>query len=112
MRRLLPLLALTAAACQPLPRPFAGDVPPDALLSPRDSPGIYVAPVAGAPSPVAGDLAEAMAAALRDADIPASTRGRNKGSFELRGEAKEQPLPGDRVEIIVDWELLAADGRT
>jgi hypothetical protein len=112
MRRLLPLLALPAAACQPLPHPFAGDVPPPALLSPRDSAGIYVAPVAGAPQPVAGDLAEAMAAALRDGDIPASTHSRNKGSYELRGAAREQTLPGDRVEVSVDWELLAADGRS
>ena len=112
MRRLLPLLTCCAAACQPLPHPFAGDVPPAALLSPRDSAGIYVAPVAGDPSPVAGELAEAMAKALRDADIPASTRGRNKGSYELRGAAREQTLPGDRVEVSVDWELLAADGRS
>ena len=112
MRRFLPLLALLAAACQPLPHPFAGDVPQAAMLSPRDSAGIYVAPVAGAPTSIAGDLAEAMAAALRDADIPASTRGRNKGSYELRGAASEQPLPGGRVEINVDWELRAADGQS
>jgi uncharacterized lipoprotein YmbA len=112
MRRLPPLLLLLAAACQPLPRPFAGDVPQVALLSPRDSAGIYVAPVAGAPSPVAGDLAEAMAAALRDADIPASTRGRNKGSYELRGAANEQSLPDGRIGVSVDWELRAADGRS
>ena len=112
MHRLLPLLALPVAACQPLPHPFAGDVPPPALLSPRDSAGIYVAPVAGAPSPIAGDLAEAMATALRDGDIPASTRGRNKGSYELRGAASQRTLPGDRVEVSVDWELLAADGRS
>lgn len=112
MRRLLPLLALSAAACQPLPHPFAGDVPPAALLSPRDSAGIYVAPVAGAPQPTADGLAEAMAAALRDADIPASTHSRNKGSYELHGAAREQTLPGDRVEVSVDWELLAADGRS
>ena len=109
MRRLLPLLALCAAACQPLPHPFAADVPPAALLSPRDSAGIYVAPVAGA-SPIAGDLAEAMAKALRDADIPASTHARTKGSYELRGAAREQALPDDRVAVSVDWELLAADG--
>src|SRR5258708_1612947 len=112
MRRFLPLLALLAAACQPLPHPFAGDVPQAAMLSPRDSAGIYVAPVAGAPTSIAGDLAEAMAAALRDADIPASTRGRNKGSYELRGAASEQPLPGGRVEVSVDWELRTADGRS
>ena len=112
MRRLPLLLALLVAACQPLPHPFARDVPPPALLSPRDSAGVYVAPVAGAPAPVAGDLAEAMASALRDADIPASTRGRNKGSYELRGAASEQALPGDRIEVSVDWELRAADGRS
>jgi hypothetical protein len=112
MRRLLPLLALCAAACQPLPHPFAGDVPPAALLSPRDSAGIYVARVAGTSQPVADDLAEAMAKALRDADIPASTRSRNKGSYELRGAAREETLADDRVEVSVDWELLAADGRS
>ncbi len=112
MRRLSPLLALLAAACQPLPHPFAGDVPPAALLSPRDSAGIYVAPVAGAPAPVAGHLAEAMAAALRDADIPASTHGRNKGSYELHGAASEQKLADGGIEVSVDWELRAADGRS
>lgn len=112
MRRLASPLLLLAAACQPLPHPFAGDVPQAAMLSPRDSAGIHVAPVAGAPAPIAGDLAEAMAAALRDADIPASTRGRNKGSYELRGAATEEPLPGGRLEVRVDWELRAADGRS
>src|SRR5258708_36129525 len=112
MRRFLPLLALLAAACQPLPHPFAGDVPQAAMLSPRDSAGIYVAPVAGAPTSIAGDLAEAMAAALRDADIPASTRGRNNGSDELPGAAGAPPLPGGAVGINVDWGLRAADGQS
>src|SRR5258708_12836334 len=107
MRGFLPLLALLAAACQPLPHPFAGDVPQAAMLSPRDSAGIYVAPVAGAPTPVAGDLAEAMAAALRDADIPATTRGRNKARFELPGSPSGQPLPGGRVTISSRWEPRA-----
>jgi hypothetical protein len=110
MRRLLPFLLL--AACQPLPHPFAGDLPGAALPSPRDSAGVYVASVAGAPAPVAGDIAEAMAAALRDADIPASTRSRNRGSYELRGAAHEQNLPGGEIAVHVDWELLAADGRS
>jgi hypothetical protein len=111
-RFLLHILGLVATACQPLPHPFAEDVPPSSLLSPRDSAGIYVAPVAGAPTAAANDLAEAMAAALRDADIPASTRGRNRGSYELHGAASEQPLAGGGVEVSVDWELRAADGRS
>ncbi|HEX7969472.1 MAG TPA: hypothetical protein VF502_14725, partial [Stellaceae bacterium] len=112
MHRLLPLLALLAAACQPLPHPLAGNVPPpdSPILSPRDSAGILVLPVTGAPAPAAADLAEAMAAALREAQIPASTRGRNKRSYELRGTASEERLADGRSAIAIEWVLRAADG--
>ena len=93
MRRLLPFLALLAAACQPLPHPFAGDVPPAAMLSPRDSAGVYVAPVAGAARSRRRRSRRGDAAALRDADIPASTRGAQQGQLRLHGAAIEQPLP-------------------
>ncbi|MGO8915951.1 MAG: hypothetical protein ACLQJR_08590 [Stellaceae bacterium] len=109
MRRLLPLLLLIAA-CQPLPHPFAEDVPPprSPTLSPRDSAGIVVAPIAGAP----GAVAEALAAALRDAEIPASTAGAgNKGSFHLVASAHAQPAADGGASIALDWELRAADGK-
>ncbi len=111
MRRLLPLVAILAA-CQPLPHPFAGNVPPpdSPILSPRDSAGILVRPVEGAPEPMAGELAEAMAAALRDAQIPASTRGRNKRSYELSGTASEERLADGGSAVAVEWVLRAADG--
>ncbi len=66
MRRLW-LALLMLCACQPLPRPFGEDRPPPRapILSPRDSAGIAVAPVAGAPDAMATELAEAMAGALR-----------------------------------------------
>jgi len=113
MRRFLILALVTA--CQPLPHPFAGDVPPPSapILSPPDSAGIIVAPVAGAPAPIAGELAEAMASALRDAEIPASTAGSgNKGSYRLFATAREQPADGGSMTIAIDWELHAASGRT
>jgi hypothetical protein len=110
MRRLLPPLLLLISACQPLPHPFAEDakVPRAPVLSPRDSAGIVVAPIAGAPGPVA----EAVAAALRDAEIPASTAGAgNKGSFRLLASARVKPGAGGRDSIALDWDLRAADGR-
>jgi hypothetical protein len=113
MHRFL-LLPLLAAACQPLPHPFAADVPPPSspVLSPRDSAGIIVAPVAGSPAPISGQLAEAMASALRDAEIPASTAGSgNKGTYRLFATAREETLGGGRSSIAVDWELRAADGK-
>lgn len=108
MRSLLPL-ALLAASCQPLPHPFAEDVPPpqSAVLRPRDSAGVVVAPVSGAPA-----MAEAIAAALRDAEIPASITGDgNKGSYRLFAATSEQPLDGGRSSVILAWELHTANGK-
>jgi hypothetical protein len=106
MRRLLPWLLLLAA-CQPLPHPFAADVPPprSAVLSPRDGAGILVLPLAGAPPAVA----EALAAALREAEVPASTQGGgNKGSYRLFVLA-EPPADGG-ARLLLEWELRAAAG--
>ncbi len=110
--RWLPLISL--AACQPLPHPFAADVPParSPVLSPRDSAGVVVAPVAGAPAPIATALAEAIASALRDAEIPASSRGPgNRGSYRLAVLACEKPGTADRSVIAIDWELRSAGGK-
>jgi hypothetical protein len=66
-----------------------------------------VAPVAGAPA-----LAEAIAAALRDAEIPASTAGGgNKGSYRLFAATSEQPRGAGHSSVIVAWELHAASGK-
>lgn len=113
MRRLPPLLLLLIAGCQPLPHPFADDVPParSPILRPRDSAGIVVAPVSGLPAPLAKAVAEAMAGDLRDAQIPASTIGGNRGSYRLAGTARTEPLAGDRARITIDWALRAADAR-
>jgi len=111
LRRLLPILLLLCG-CQPLPHPFADDRPPadSPILSPRDSVGIVVAPVAGVPAATGTELAEAMAAALRAHEIPASTQGENKGSFRLVAEAREQAHRNGRSTLAVDWQLLGATG--
>jgi hypothetical protein len=110
MRRLLPLLPLLIAACQPLPHPFAEDVPlpRSPALSPRDSAGIVVAPIGGAPEQVA----EALAAALQAAEIPASTVGTgNKGSYRLLASARATLAAAGAADIALDWELRAPDGK-
>jgi hypothetical protein len=101
-------LLLVLAACQPLPQPFAEDAPPpDApIMTLKDSAGIIVQPIDGAPPP----LAEAMADALRNSDVPASTQNSNRGSYILGGTAEERPLAGERTRITLHWTLRGPDG--
>jgi hypothetical protein len=112
MRRLCLALLLLAAACQPLPHPFAEDttLPDPTALRPPDSAGIIVLPVTGAPSPMAERLAEAMAKALRGADVPASTTAQNRGSYRLVASAEEKPLGPGRSSVTVAWRLEDAGG--
>jgi len=100
-------LLLILAACQPLPQPFADDAPaPDApIMTLKDSAGIVVQPITNGPAP----LAEAMADALRNSDVPASTQVANRGSYVLTGSAEERPLTGDRARIALHWELRGPD---
>jgi hypothetical protein len=104
--------ALLLAACQPLPHPLAEDAPAaDApIMTLKDSTGIVVQPVGGAAAPLDSRLAEAMADALRNADVPASTQASNRGSYVLSGTATERPLSGDRGTIALHWELRGPDG--
>jgi hypothetical protein len=102
------ILLLALAACQPLPQPFAEDRPKvgSALLTPRDGAGIEVQPVTGAPAP----LAEALAVALRDADVPAYTESANRASLKLVGTAREVAQSAGTARIELRWELFEADG--
>lgn len=105
--------ALLAAACQPLPHPFANSagLPGTPAPIPSDSLGIVVEPVAGVPSAPATALAKALAKALRDGDVPASRHGHNRRSFYLVTNATAAPLGPDRAAITLDWQVRAANGR-
>lgn len=104
MRRLLLPLFLALAGCQPLPQPFA-DVRETRLpaLKPLDSAGVVVAPVAGAPD-AAGD---ALAKALRDSDVPASTTGGNRESFRLEAQVNREA-----GHVMLAWLLRDSRGKT
>ena len=60
---------LLMAACQPLPHPFANDVPKPGspMLTLRDTDTVAVAPLEGGPRATAKKLASAMAEALAKA---------------------------------------------
>jgi hypothetical protein len=92
------------AACQPVPRPFADDQPPpnSPILTPPDSAGIFVLPVEGEPT-----AAEAMAEALREADVPASATAQNRRSYRLSGT-----MSGEDGRAAVHWILRDAQGAT
>ncbi|HEV2549343.1 MAG TPA: hypothetical protein VGU20_18525 [Stellaceae bacterium] len=110
----LALAMLALAACQPLPHPFADQAPPPhaAILSPRDSAGIHVERIAGVPAAFSDALAESLAAALRDAEIPASTAGANKASYRVLGVAHPARFADGREAIAVDWELRGPNERS
>jgi hypothetical protein len=104
--------ALLLAACQPLPHPLAEDAPPpDApIMTLKDSAGIVVQSIGGTAAPLDASLAEAMADALRNADVPASTQASNRGSYVLSGKATERPLAGGRGTVTLHWDLRGPDG--
>jgi hypothetical protein len=105
-------LLFSLAACQPLPHPFADDHPaPNApILTPPDSAGIVVVPVAGAPDPAAHDLAAAMADALQDEDVPASTDASNRNSYRLVGTATTKDAGGGNLNVTIGWEMREPGG--
>jgi uncharacterized lipoprotein YmbA len=106
-------LLLVLAACQPLPHPFEDSGPPpnSPLMTPPDSAGIVVLPVTGAPGTTSHDLADAMATALQDNDIPAGTAARNRGSYVLQGKATTNGQPDGKLRVTVVWEMSGPDGK-
>jgi hypothetical protein len=113
LRFVLAALVLALAGCQPVPHPFADNaqLPGSPALRPPDSAGILVEEVTGAPAPAATSLAAALAAALRDGDVPASTQGHNRGSFRLATAVATQTLGPAQTAITLDWQLLSAAGK-
>ncbi len=76
--------ALLLAACGPLPRPFeADDKGANPLLRLADEGGVVVPPAFGLADEPARALAEALAATLRELDVPANVRTGNPQSLIL-----------------------------
>jgi hypothetical protein len=109
---LIAIALLALAACQPIPHPFEDSGPPldPSLMTPPDSAGIVVLPVSGAPGTTSHDLADAMASALQDNDIPAGTSARNRGSYVLQGKASAKGMPDGKMHVTIAWEMRGPDG--
>src|SRR5258708_7282634 len=83
------LLGAALAACQPLNHPFEpAEKSFNPLLQLRDGLGVTVMKVTGVPPSFAERLSEALAGAMRDADIPAAVGTGNRGSAIVTGAAK------------------------
>jgi hypothetical protein len=88
------LLALLTVACGPVPRPFAPDDKSETqnpLLRLPDHGGVVVVPAAGLPPAQGRALAEAVAQALREHDIPANARIGNPQSLVLDLQVRSVP---------------------
>jgi len=106
------LAALMLAGCQPVPHPFAdAQLPPDApILQVADTVGILVEPVAHAPADAA--LAQAMATALQEREIPADTQAANRQSYHLTGDAAATRVSAGAALVEIQWVLTNAKGET
>jgi len=101
---------LAAAACQPLPHPFADDRPPASLLAVRDSRGVSIGPIGGEPRAIAVKLRGAVVKALLKEDIPASDTTASATSYRLGGRIDETPSKAGRAVLTVHWRLTDAAG--
>lgn len=100
------------AACQPLPQPFQPDrkgvtAATDPLLQPGPSFSLLVTPVRGLGAN-GQKMADDVAQALQDREIPASSHSASKASYVLTGEARDAG-PG-RSQIV--WTVVDPRGVT
>jgi hypothetical protein len=104
---------LPMAGCQPLPHPFADDVPRRgaAILALRDSTSVAIAPIEGLPRATAEKLAPAMASALQEREIAASDKTASIGSYELVGRIQEMAPSQGKAALVVLWELRDPSGQ-
>ena len=104
--------ALAAAACQPLPHPFAADAPRPGspILTLRDSASVTIAPVQGTPRATAEKLGAAMASALQQLEIPASDKAASIGSYELVGRIAATPASAGKTTLVAVWDLHEPSG--
>ncbi len=117
IRRIAATLAILmlAAACQPLPRPFApNEAERDSnsrMLKLPDSGGIVVLPLAGTSEAISARLVDTMIKALHELNIPAATSGSNKRAQTLQGWLASRGTNHRTLEVKIVWDLFDRSGR-
>ncbi len=113
LRVVLVFVALSVAACQSPPRPFAPRAklgPLSRVMTPGPRAVLVVPAVAGAPGATGRVLAARVAVALRDFDIGATTLAGTGPRYRLVGEAEARPV-SDRHEVVtLRWRLVDPSG--
>jgi hypothetical protein len=104
---------LSFVACQPLPHPFADDVPRRGapILTLRDSASVTIAPIEGKPRATAEKLGPAMASALQEREVAASNKTASIGSYELIGRIQGMAPTNGKAALVALWELRNASGQ-
>ena len=109
------ICVLALCACQPLPRPFQGDVnleTADSLLAPGPHSGVLIKLASGTVIPVAVKLRDAVAEALQERDVPAFTRSSNLTSYVLICHIPAlKSEDGAVTELTLHWTLKNAKGK-
>jgi hypothetical protein len=109
-------LLLGAAACTPLPTPFAHE-PEDITKTRRqmlelpDAAGIFVNPeVAGASAEQSAALTAAMVKALGDMNVPATTTSRGRHNYNLEGKLASA-AGASSGKVLILWRLTTPEGQ-
>ena len=107
IRVLAALALILVGACQPLPRPLADLARPGPeLLNLPGRGGVVVLEVDGLPPERAQALAEAMANALVEAEVPATIGGGTRESLFLLGRTDVRPAGPRLLEVTFVWDLF------
>ena len=100
-------LALTLGACTALPKPFQrADAPPDVLARAKGGAGVRVALLEGTTEPMAKLIAQSVAKALADRDIPASVGLDGKLRYALVGKVLAGGGANPTTPTRIEWRLL------
>jgi hypothetical protein len=110
----LVLVALLAAACGPLPRPFqpAPETSSNPLVREAATSGIWIQPIDGATGPMSKLLGAALAENFKNQNIPAVTAAGANSRYRLKGKAAiNRDDPSLPYVVLIHWTLYDFGGQ-
>ncbi len=100
-------LGLTLGACTALPKPFQrADAPPEVLARAKGGTGVRVALPEGTTEPMAKLIAQSVAKALADKDIPATVGVGGKLRYALLGRVVAGGGASASAPTRIEWRLV------